>query len=77
MPAEPPSAAPSSSNNASLGAFFALDPRVYFSKESETWRYEADDGEEMEYDVAKGAWVPVVPPFLPFSFLACVAANFN
>ncbi|KAK1232303.1 hypothetical protein PQX77_004554 [Marasmius sp. AFHP31] len=39
---------------------FANDPRVYFDKESNTWRYEEDDGTEMEYAASKGAWVPVV-----------------
>ncbi|KIY46207.1 hypothetical protein FISHEDRAFT_76048 [Fistulina hepatica ATCC 64428] len=36
------------------------DPRVYFNRESNTWRLEDDEGAEMEYDNAKGAWVPVV-----------------
>jgi hypothetical protein len=43
----------------SSGAFGA-DERMYFSKESGTWRFEADDGVEMEYDTSKSAWVPVV-----------------
>ncbi|KAF9024814.1 hypothetical protein BDZ89DRAFT_1040878 [Hymenopellis radicata] len=34
--------------------------KVYFSKESNTWRYEEDDGTEMEYDAGKGAWLPLV-----------------
>lgn len=34
--------------------------RVYFSKETNTWRLEQDDGTELEYDAAKGAWLPVV-----------------
>jgi HIV Tat-specific factor 1 len=41
-------------------AGFTDDDRVYFSKETETWRYENDDGAEMEYDPAKSSWVPVV-----------------
>jgi HIV Tat-specific factor 1 len=56
----PPSAAAESSAEAQAAAF-ASDPRVYFSKETETWRFENDDGDEMEYDTTKGVWVPVVP----------------
>ncbi|KAF8881545.1 hypothetical protein CPB85DRAFT_1378315 [Mucidula mucida] len=41
-------------------ASLADDPRVYFNKESNTWRYEEDDGTEMEYDAGKGAWLPLV-----------------
>jgi hypothetical protein len=37
-----------------------LDERMYFSRETGTWRLEGDDGNEMEYDTAKAAWVPVV-----------------
>ncbi|THV05065.1 hypothetical protein K435DRAFT_774056 [Dendrothele bispora CBS 962.96] len=43
-----------------LPAAFADDPRVYFSKDTNTWRYEEDDGTEMEFDAAKGSWVPLV-----------------
>ncbi|KAF7361907.1 Splicing factor U2AF-associated protein 2 [Mycena venus] len=33
----------------------------YISKKtSNTWRYEEEDGTEMEYDAAKGIWVPLV-----------------
>ena len=39
---------------------FASDPRIYFSKETNTWLFEDDNGQEMEYDTSKGAWVPVV-----------------
>ncbi|GJJ06061.1 hypothetical protein Clacol_000249 [Clathrus columnatus] len=41
-------------------AAFGDDERVHFSKESGTWRYEAEDGMEMEWDVSKSAWVPVI-----------------
>jgi len=41
-------------------AAFASDERIHFSKESGTWRFEDEDGAEMEWDVAKGIWVPVV-----------------
>ncbi|KAG7098531.1 hypothetical protein E1B28_000470 [Marasmius oreades] len=41
-------------------AAFASDLRVYYNKETETWRYEEDDGTEMEYDVSKGSWMPLV-----------------
>ncbi|KAI0066108.1 hypothetical protein BV25DRAFT_1797157 [Artomyces pyxidatus] len=57
--APPPSAAAGSSAETQAAAF-ALDPRVHFDKQSETWRFEDDDGDELEYDPAKGAWVPVV-----------------
>ncbi|KAK7472537.1 hypothetical protein VKT23_000652 [Stygiomarasmius scandens] len=43
-----------------LPAAFADDPRVYFSKDTNTWRYEEEDGTEMEFDAAKGSWVPLV-----------------
>jgi hypothetical protein len=33
---------------------------MYFSRETNTWRFETDDGTEMEYDETKNAWVPVV-----------------
>jgi HIV Tat-specific factor 1 len=39
---------------------FANDPRLHFSKETNTWRYEADDGTEKEWDTSKSIWVPVV-----------------
>ncbi|ESK85212.1 splicing factor u2af-associated protein 2 [Moniliophthora roreri MCA 2997] len=50
----------SSASTAELPAALASDPRVYFSKESGTWRYEEDDDTEMEYDTAKAKWVPLV-----------------
>jgi hypothetical protein len=34
--------------------------RIFFSKTSNTWRLEDDDGAELEYDAAKGSWVPIV-----------------
>lgn len=46
--------------HARLQAQFANDPRIHFSKESETWQYEADDGKEMEWDPVKGVWVEIV-----------------
>lgn len=55
----PPSAAAGSSTEAQAAAF-ADDHRIYYSKESNTWRFEDDDGTEMEYDAAKGTWVPLV-----------------
>ncbi|TFK75460.1 hypothetical protein BDN72DRAFT_832339 [Pluteus cervinus] len=57
--APPPSALAGSSAEAQAAAF-ADDPRIYFDKETETWRYEQDDGTEMEYDGAKGTWVPLL-----------------
>ncbi|KIJ67722.1 hypothetical protein HYDPIDRAFT_25197 [Hydnomerulius pinastri MD-312] len=55
----PPSAAAGSSAEAQAAAF-AADDRIHFSKESETWRFEQEDGSELEYDAAKGQWVPLV-----------------
>lgn len=33
---------------------------VFLSTETHTWRYEEDDGTEMEYNTAKGGWLPVI-----------------
>jgi HIV Tat-specific factor 1 len=61
-----PSAAAGSSATAQA-ALFANDDRIYFSKETNTWRFEDEDGKELEYDAAKGKWLPVVssPPCEP------------
>lgn len=37
-----------------------LSASVYFSKTAGTWRYEQDDGTEMEYDPSNAVWVPLV-----------------
>ena len=59
----PPPASPAAGSSAEVqAAAFAADDRIHFDKTSGTWRYEDDDGNEMEYDAAKGAWVPVVRP---------------
>jgi HIV Tat-specific factor 1 len=58
-PTLPPIAAAGSSAEVQAAAF-ADDPRVHFDRQSGTWRFEDDDGNEMEYDATKGAWVPVV-----------------
>jgi len=42
--------------NGGLNVDFANDPRLHFSKESNTWVFEDDDGNEMEWDAAKGTW---------------------
>lgn len=55
----PPSAASGSTHEAQAAAF-AEDPRVHFDKTEGTWRFEDDNGDEMEYDATKGVWVPVV-----------------
>jgi len=34
--------------------------RIYFSKTSSTWRFEQDEGTELEYDPTKSSWVPLV-----------------
>jgi HIV Tat-specific factor 1 len=55
----PPPAAAGSSAEAQAAAF-ADDPRIYFLKDTNTWRLEEDDGAELEYDAAKGSWIPLV-----------------
>ncbi|KAF9268866.1 hypothetical protein L218DRAFT_918028 [Marasmius fiardii PR-910] len=55
-----PSQPQSDSGTPAVPAAFASDPRVYYNKTTETWRYEEDDGTEMEYDASKGSWVPLV-----------------
>ncbi|KAG6842079.1 hypothetical protein C0991_002733 [Blastosporella zonata] len=59
MSVAPPSAAAGASAGAQAAAF-ADDERIYFSKEANAWRLEQDDGPELEYDAAKGAWIPLV-----------------
>ncbi|KAF8200842.1 hypothetical protein BJ912DRAFT_947355 [Pholiota molesta] len=58
-PLPPPSPAAGSSAEVQAAAF-ADDPRIYFSKTSNTWRFEQDDGTELEYDPVKSSWVPLV-----------------
>ncbi|TBU49460.1 hypothetical protein BD309DRAFT_909676 [Dichomitus squalens] len=50
----------SGSSSEAQAAAFADDPRVHYDKTAGTWRFEQDDGTELEYDAAKGAWVPVL-----------------
>jgi len=61
---EPSSSTPATvaagSTAAQQAAAFADDPRIHFDRNAGTWRYEDDDGNEMEYDAGKGAWVPVL-----------------
>jgi hypothetical protein len=52
-----------------------VDDRMYLDKESNAWRFEADDGTEMEYDASKAAWIPVVRPIATI-YLATVANSF-
>ncbi|KAK7057198.1 splicing factor U2AF-associated protein 2, partial [Favolaschia claudopus] len=61
----PPSAAGSSAQT--LAELFAKDDRIYLEKSTNTWRYEEEDGTEMEYDAAKGVWVPLVNSRLFYS----------
>ncbi|KZT10623.1 uncharacterized protein LAESUDRAFT_671961 [Laetiporus sulphureus 93-53] len=56
----PPSAIAAGSSVADQAAAFAEDPRVHFDRAAGAWRFENDDGSELEYDAAKGAWVPVL-----------------
>ncbi|KAF8829254.1 hypothetical protein F5051DRAFT_320328 [Lentinula edodes] len=58
FPPPPPVAAGSSAS--AQAAAFSTDQRIYFSKESNTWRYEEEDGAEMEFDAVKGLWVPLI-----------------
>ncbi len=57
-----PTAALGSSAEAQAAAF-AADDRIHFDRTTGTWRLEDDDGNELEYDTAKGVWVPVVSFF--------------
>lgn len=41
---------------------FSKDPRVYFSRETNSWRIEDDEGSELEFEPSKGVWVAVVRP---------------
>ena len=52
--------ASSSSTATASQLSFAEDPRAFYDKETGTWRLEDDDGNELEYDLTKRAWVPVV-----------------
>ncbi|KAG8701549.1 hypothetical protein FRC09_005291 [Ceratobasidium sp. 395] len=46
--------------HARLQAQFASDPRIHYSRETETWHFEDDDGREMQWDAAKNTWVEIV-----------------
>jgi hypothetical protein len=48
---------------------FANDPNISFDKETGKWRYETDDGKELEYDALTRTWVPIVR--LSFSWPSC------
>ena len=61
-----PTVLASGSSAEAQAAAFANDPRVHFDKTANAWRFEQDDGSELEYDAAKGAWVPLVRS--PMSF---------
>ncbi|PPQ67318.1 hypothetical protein CVT25_005902 [Psilocybe cyanescens] len=63
MSAPPPPLPPSPAVGTSVevqAAAFADDPRIYFSKTANTWRFEQDDGTELEFDAAKSSWIPLV-----------------
>lgn len=51
---------PPSATGSSSADLFAADDRVHFSKETGTWRFEQEDGPELEYDTTKSQWLPVV-----------------
>ncbi|KAG8697550.1 hypothetical protein FRC08_006455 [Ceratobasidium sp. 394] len=46
--------------HARLQAQFASDPRIHYSRETQTWHFEGDDGREMEWDATKNTWIEVV-----------------
>ncbi|KDQ27602.1 hypothetical protein PLEOSDRAFT_51142 [Pleurotus ostreatus PC15] len=58
--APPPVAAAAGSSAEAQAAAFADDPRIYYDKESGSWKFEGDDGTEMEYDGVKGKWVSIL-----------------
>jgi HIV Tat-specific factor 1 len=41
-------------------ADFDADPRIHFNTVSGNWEFEDDDGNEMQWDAPKRAWVPIV-----------------
>lgn len=51
---------PQAASGVSTADIFADDDRVHFSKETGTWRFEQEDGAELEYDTTKSQWLPVV-----------------
>lgn len=55
-----PSTLAAGSSAETQAAAFASDPRIHFDTQSQTWKFEDDNGDELEYDAGKGAWVPVV-----------------
>ncbi|SCZ90008.1 BZ3500_MvSof-1268-A1-R1_Chr1-3g01720 [Microbotryum saponariae] len=57
LPSQPRAQTPQL-NTAAATNSFASDPRVHFSLADQKWVFEADDGSEMEWDTARGAWVP-------------------
>ena len=65
MADNPPLVASSSSTTTASQLSFAEDPRAFFDKEAGTWRLEDDDGNELEYDQTKHAWLPVVRKLSP------------
>ncbi|KAJ7045509.1 hypothetical protein C8F04DRAFT_1065051 [Mycena alexandri] len=60
MSSTAPKPAAAGSSAQALADTFASDDRIYLEKTSNTWRYEEEDGTEMEYDAAKAIWVPLV-----------------
>ncbi|KAF7793841.1 hypothetical protein EIP86_004962 [Pleurotus ostreatoroseus] len=55
----PPTTLAAGSSAEVQAAAFADDDRIHFDRTAGTWRYEDEQGNEMEYDATKGAWVPV------------------
>lgn len=51
---------PSSSTAAVDANAFSQDPRVHVNTLTGKWTFEQEDGSELEWDIVRGAWVPVV-----------------
>lgn len=58
----PPTTLAAGSSAEVQAAAFADDDRIHFDRTAGTWRYEDEEGNEMEYDATKGAWAPLVRP---------------
>ncbi|KAG8833810.1 hypothetical protein FRC17_010051 [Serendipita sp. 399] len=50
----------SSSTQMPMFGDFASDPRVHYNTVTQKWEFEDDEGNEMEWDVVKNSWVPII-----------------
>lgn len=53
----------STSSSAVDASAFSQDPRVHINTLNGKWTFEQEDGSELEWDIVRGAWVPVVSLF--------------